>query len=68
MPRRKNLDTPIEKSISLPESLCTKIDVLLWSELEGRVPFGAWGTLIKSLLEQHLARVQQGASNASSKG
>lgn len=51
---------PVEKKISIPEDVVAQIDVLMWSELEGKVPFGAWSRLVTELLREHLAR-QQGA-------
>lgn len=54
MPRPLKTDRPIKKGIHLPESLVAQVDLLLWSELEGRVPFGAWQDYIKLLIEKDL--------------
>ncbi len=64
MPRPAKVDRPVEKSISLPESLCVQVDLILWSELEQRVPHGAWAKYVKRLVEedlQKLAFVQEAA-------
>ena len=42
MPRRPDLDRPTRLELKLPESLRTKIDLLLFSELEGMVPRGKY--------------------------
>jgi hypothetical protein len=60
MPRPRRTDRPVEKSISLPQSLCTQVDLILWSDLEQRVPHGAWASLIQSLLEAHIKEIQHG--------
>ena len=56
MARPKRTDRPQEKNISLPSSLVARVDLELFSELEGRVPFGAWQRYIKELIENDLAR------------
>ena len=42
MPRRPNLDRPTRLELRLPESLRTKLDLLLYSELESKVPQGKY--------------------------
>ena len=42
MARPKNVTKSVEKTVCLPEDLVAKVDLILWSELEGKVPFGAW--------------------------
>ncbi len=42
MGRRKSLDPTIPLELSLPESLHTKVTVLLWSTVENRVPLGGY--------------------------
>jgi hypothetical protein len=63
MPRPPRADRPVEKTINIPRSTCTKIDLILWSELEGKVPHGAWSRYINTLIEADLserARKAQG--------
>lgn len=60
MPRPKKVNRPVEKSISLPETLCAQVDLMLWSELEERVPHGAWARYVRGLLEQDQLRRAQG--------
>lgn len=50
---------PVEKKISIPEDVVAQIDLELYSELESRVPHGAWSTLITKLLREHLAKGQR---------
>lgn len=54
MPKRQKVDRPVEKTISLPESLTVKVDLLLWSEVEERVPHGAWARYVTGLIEADL--------------
>jgi hypothetical protein len=42
MPRRPNIDPPVSLLLKLPESLRARLDLLLFSELEGRVPKGKY--------------------------
>lgn len=55
MPKPKRTLRPVEKSISLPEDLVAKVDLLLYSEFEQRVPHGAWARLVNGLLTDWLA-------------
>lgn len=54
MPRPRLVDRPVEKTISIPSSITTKVDLLLHSELEGRVPHGKWSELVGQLLRDWL--------------
>lgn len=54
MPRPKQVDRPVEKSISLPQSMVVAVDLELWSEVEQKVPFGAWKNYIERLVRKDL--------------
>lgn len=56
MPRPLKTDRPIEKNISLPTSLVARVDLELFSDLEGKVPFGAWQKFLVGLIEAHFTR------------
>ncbi len=56
MGRPKKAIRPVEKNISIPEDLCLKIDLQLFSELEQRVPHGAWSRYITDLIRKDLQR------------
>lgn len=60
MPRPKKTDRPIEKSVNLPESIVAQVEIHLFSELEGKVPFGAWSELMKGLLKEWLEKKHGG--------
>lgn len=45
---------PVEKSLSLPRDLCDRIDLLLWSELEGKVPHGAFSRFVEAAIREKL--------------
>lgn len=54
MPRPRRAIRPVEKSISLPEDLCAQVDLLLYSELEEKVPKGAWAGYVEALVRADL--------------
>ena len=41
----------------LPQSLVARVELELYSDLEGKVPFAAWQTLLVELLNERLAKV-----------
>lgn len=59
MPRPRKTDRPVEKNISLPTSTVARVELELFSELEGKVPFGAWQKFLVGLIEQHFARLDR---------
>ena len=56
MPRPRKAIRPIAKTISLPEDLVAQVDLILFSEVEGKVPFAAWQKYIENLIRADLAR------------
>lgn len=54
MPRPRKLDRPHRLEIQLPESLWAKLNVELYSEVEGKVPHGALTQLATSLITDWL--------------
>ncbi len=54
MPRAKHLDRPIRFEVTLPESLKSAMELELWSDLEGRVPYGKASELIRQLVREWL--------------
>ena len=56
MARPKKTDRPVEKNISLPQSVVVRVELELFSELEGKVPFGAWQRYIVRLVEADLSK------------
>ena len=56
MGRPKKAIRPIEKNISLPEDICARVDLMLYSELEQRVPHGAWSRYITELIRKDLTK------------
>jgi len=59
MPRPARTDRPVSKHLHLPESLAGKVELLLFSELEGKVPHGAWQAFICRLVEEHFQRQER---------
>jgi hypothetical protein len=60
MPRPKKAIPSIRKNICLPEPLVNRVDLILHSELEGKVPFAAWQEFIIEAVEEKLKRMEQG--------
>ena len=60
MPKPARIDRPVMKNLSLPSSIVVPVEFELYSELEGRVPHGAWAGLMTQLLQDWLAK-RQGA-------
>ena len=56
MGRPANTIKSIEKCVSIPQPLAVKVDLVLYSELEGRVPHGAWARYITALIAEDLQR------------
>ena len=54
MARAKHIDRPKHIGTVIPSSLHAKVQLELFSDLEGRVPYGAFQTLITSLLTEWL--------------
>ena len=54
MGRPRKAIRPIEKNISRPLDLVAQVELELYSELEGRVPFGAWSRYVEGLIRQDL--------------
>jgi len=56
MARPKRVERSIQKTISFPEELVGRVDLLLFSEVEQKVPFGAWQAYLVRLIKQDLAQ------------
>ena len=59
MPRPKKTDRPVEKNISLPTSIVARCELEMYSELERKLPFGAWQKFLTGLINEHFARVDR---------
>jgi hypothetical protein len=57
MPRPAKAVKSVTKEISLPPDIVAQVDLALYSELEGRVPHGAWQKLLTALLGEWLVRL-----------
>jgi threonine synthase len=58
MPRPKQTVPSATRNIALPQPLADKLDLELYSELEGRIPTGAYKSFFSNLLEQYFAAQQ----------
>lgn len=56
MGRPRKAIPSIEKNISLPRDLVIAVELELYSEVEGKVPFAAWQRYLEDLIRKDLAR------------
>ncbi len=54
MPRPPDILRPIRLTTTFPEDIRAKLDLLLWSDAEGRVPKGAYQKFLLGLIDDHL--------------
>ena len=47
----------------LRKDLMTKVDLLLWSEVENRVPHGAYQRFFTELITAHFDKLEKGVKN-----
>ena len=59
MARPASINKPSEKKLSLDAELVAKVELALFSDLEGRVPYGAWSGLIEQLLREYFGRAER---------
>ena len=59
MPRPRKVDRSIQKNIGIPESLATRLDLMLYSEVEGRIPVGAYQKFFTQLLQDHFKAIDR---------
>lgn len=53
MPRPPRLMRPVRKNLAVPEDIAARVDLELFSELEGRVPHGAWSKFVTELIREY---------------
>ena len=56
MPKPRSIIRPTYVHINIPEDLRARLDLLLFSEVEHRVPYGAYGTYICNLIRRDLEK------------
>lgn len=68
MARPKQTTPSVFKNIALPEPLAAKLDIELFSDLEGRIPTGAYKEFFSALLEQYFAAKSRPCSKCKGTG
>lgn len=61
MPRLKKIDKSIRLEVQIPTSILSKVQLELYSDLEGKIPMGKMSDLVGKLLTQWL-RNERGLS------
>ena len=62
MGRMKSANPSKRVEIWLPGDLYSRVSSELWSDLEGKIPFGAWTRWLQTLADLHYNSVQIDAS------
>jgi hypothetical protein len=57
MPRRPNLDKPTTIHFTIPETEKAWLDLFLFSEAEGRVPYGAYNRFFADRIREFRERI-----------
>lgn len=55
MPRIKSTDPSVKFQVHIPGSVYAKVSLELFSEVEGKIPFGALSYLVTDLLRKWLS-------------
>lgn len=59
MPRPKSAVPRVDKKITMSSEIVDRVELELFSELEGRVPYGAWAAFVEGLIAQHFAAAKR---------
>ena len=59
MGRPRRVKSMVLRKVLLPASLVGQVEVTLFSDAQGRIPYGAWTGLLVPLLEAYLMKVRQ---------
>lgn len=59
MPRPKSLIPKTRVEIQLHSDLVARMDLLLFSDVQGRVPYGAREEFIANLIREHFSRIDK---------
>jgi len=59
MPRPRNILRKVQLHVWVTEEVRTRMDLRLYSSIEGRIPFGAHSDFIDSTLGRELDRLDQ---------
>ncbi len=59
MPRTRAIERTVKLTISLDEGLYAKLALHLWSEVEGRVPVGAWKAFFEARMREFFERLER---------
>lgn len=57
--KRPNIIRPVKLTTNLPENLRAKLDLYLYSPVEGRVPHGAYNKFLVELLTKFFNDLEQ---------
>ena len=60
MAKPKKVIPTVEKKVSIPMDLCVRMETTLYSELEGRIPYGAQSEFIVGLIRSHYQSIDAG--------
>lgn len=62
MARPKNVIPTLEKKFQIEASLCVRMELELYSDIEGKVPYGAQSEFLNRLIREHYQRIDAGTA------
>jgi hypothetical protein len=63
MPRRPSVIPRYSLCLMIPQDLKDKLDLLLFSQVESRVPHGAYAAFFTSLLTEYFKKLEERQAN-----
>jgi hypothetical protein len=68
MPRPKQTTPSVFRNIALPQPIADKLDLILFSELEGRIPTGAYKIFFTNCIEQYFEQMRNPCPHCNATG
>jgi hypothetical protein len=59
MPRPKNIIPPVEVRVNIPQDLFLRLQIELFSEVDGKVPYAAVSKYMTALLRKSLEEIDR---------
>lgn len=56
MPKPPNIQRPTKLHLALPEDVRAKLDLFLYSQVEGRIPHGAYQKFLVERIQEYFSR------------
>lgn len=63
MAKPKNVIPTVEKKLQIASDLCVRMELELFSDLEGKIPYGEQSKLVNQLLRKHFEKLDNERAN-----